>query len=267
MESWTSTDRHHPSKRRLDLLVTPGFVAALALLLANDLVLKARYGNWITGKLSDLAGLFALALFVSAFFPHRRAAVHVGTALVFAWWKSPLSSAVLWHWNSLGLWPLERVIDYSDWLALAILPIAWWYSSEAAAVRWLRPARPLLVLAAILAFAATTAPRERTPDGTMYVLALPRAQVLDSVLANHESPRLVRASGKGVGADTIEVAVLYDTYVILELRTATTGETVVTFLEADRTTNSPSLEEIRRFLQDSIIRPLQAVASAPTPAG
>jgi hypothetical protein len=148
---WASTDRHHADQCRIDLLVTPGLIAALALLLANDLILKARFGNWLTGKLSDVAGLFALVVFLTAFLPHRRAAVHISTALVFVWWKSPLSSAILAHWNSFGVWPLERVIDYSDWLALAILPLAWRYSRDAPGLRWLRPARPLLVIGAIFA--------------------------------------------------------------------------------------------------------------------
>ena len=36
-------------------LSSPGFLVALAVLLANDLWWKAAFGNWLTGKLSDFA--------------------------------------------------------------------------------------------------------------------------------------------------------------------------------------------------------------------
>ena len=41
-------------------LSSPGFLVALAVLLANDLWWKAAYDNWLTGKLSDFAGLFVV---------------------------------------------------------------------------------------------------------------------------------------------------------------------------------------------------------------
>jgi hypothetical protein len=38
-------------------LASPGFALALVVLVLNDHVLKTAYPGWITGKLSDVAGL------------------------------------------------------------------------------------------------------------------------------------------------------------------------------------------------------------------
>jgi hypothetical protein len=44
----------------------PTALGALALLIVNDHVLKALYPGWLTGKLSDVAGLAAFPLLVAA---------------------------------------------------------------------------------------------------------------------------------------------------------------------------------------------------------
>jgi hypothetical protein len=88
-------------------------------LLLNDWVLKPAVGNWLTGKLSDAAGLVAFALFWTALLPTRRTWVFAVTAVSFALWKSPATDAPLAAWNALVPWPLSRVVDYTDWFALA----------------------------------------------------------------------------------------------------------------------------------------------------
>jgi len=114
---------------RLDLLTSPGFCAALALLLLNDFVLKARFANWWTGKLSDVAGLAAFALCWAAVFPQARRVVFSVTALGFILWKSPLVTPALTWWNQFGIWPLQRVVDPTDDIALGILPLAYIYAT------------------------------------------------------------------------------------------------------------------------------------------
>ncbi|MCP4580716.1 MAG: hypothetical protein GY839_03815 [candidate division Zixibacteria bacterium] len=49
-----------------NMLFNPIFLLALALLLLNDHLLKAAYPGWLTGKLSDFAGLFVMAVFAYA---------------------------------------------------------------------------------------------------------------------------------------------------------------------------------------------------------
>ena len=66
-----------------------GYLVALTILLLNDHVLKALFPGFLTGKLSDFAGVFVLAVFLAAFVPRVPACIAAG--LLFVWWKSPLS--------------------------------------------------------------------------------------------------------------------------------------------------------------------------------
>ena len=43
--------------KKKDLILNPYFIIGLSVLLLNDFYLKAAYGNFVTGKLSDFAGL------------------------------------------------------------------------------------------------------------------------------------------------------------------------------------------------------------------
>jgi hypothetical protein len=142
-------------------LTSPAFVLAVALLLLNDWVLKAAVGNWLTGKLSDLAGLFAFSLFWAALVPRRRGAVFVLTAVGFVLWKSPASEAPLAAWNALPLWPLARVVDYTDWVALAALVPAYRLARRDGQGRSIGPPRVARRVAAVasagIAIAAFTA--------------------------------------------------------------------------------------------------------------
>ena len=46
-------------------LASPGFVLALVVLVLNDHVLKQAYPGWVTGKLSDVAGLVVAPLLLA----------------------------------------------------------------------------------------------------------------------------------------------------------------------------------------------------------
>lgn len=103
-------------------LRNPVFLCALAVLLINDWVLKARIPGMLTGKLSDVAGLFAFAFFVSTLCAARRRAWALcGIAVAFAWWKSPYAQPALDAWNALGILPWSRVVDPTDLLAIPVL--------------------------------------------------------------------------------------------------------------------------------------------------
>ena len=45
-----------------DLLLNPWALVSVAVILINDHVLKGAFGNTMTGKLSDVAGVFLLPL-------------------------------------------------------------------------------------------------------------------------------------------------------------------------------------------------------------
>lgn len=138
-------------------LLHPLALAAVALLLLNDHVLKAAFPSWWTGKLSDLAGLAFFPLFLQALWEWGRAALGkfdghssrvllaatVATALVFALVKTwtPATGAYEVVWGVLG-WPLSAarallagtvlprlgrahlVTDATDLLALPGLAVA-----------------------------------------------------------------------------------------------------------------------------------------------
>ena len=171
------------------LLLSPAFVLAVGLLLLNDWLLKEIFGNWMTGKLSDLTGLFAFALFWTALLPRRRAAVFVLTVIGFLFWKSPLSESPLAGWNALGLLPLARVVDYTDWLALVALLPAWRVAGRYTGATRVRPAllrrRVAAVASAGVALFAFTATSYRVasynydiPDPQSYLIPAAKSEVL-----------------------------------------------------------------------------------------
>lgn len=107
------------------LLFHPAFLLSLLLLLLNDLWLKYAFPGWITGKLSDFAGLFAFAFFFSAFIPKYRLYVHVITALGFIFWKSAWSEPVLVFIREHIDAQFYRVQDMTDLFALLVLPLSY----------------------------------------------------------------------------------------------------------------------------------------------
>ncbi len=133
-----------------------GFNVALAILLLNDFILKGLYGNWLTGKLSDFAGLFVFSLFFMAFFPKYRQVVLYATGILFIFWKSPFSQPIINFLNSLSIFSIHRVVDYTDLFALLVLPLAGLYSKivPKAPVLKFNPILPMLL--ACFAFVATS---------------------------------------------------------------------------------------------------------------
>lgn len=131
-------------------LLHPVALGALAALLVNDHVLKWRYPGWVTGKLSDVAGMIVFPLLACAVFAavvrrvdRRRAlavcvaATAIGFALVKLW--SPAThacelvlGALQWPLTVVaqgalaGVTPVDIVRDPSDLLALPFTAVALW---------------------------------------------------------------------------------------------------------------------------------------------
>ncbi|MEQ8454229.1 MAG: hypothetical protein RLO52_01390 [Sandaracinaceae bacterium] len=107
----------------------PAFVAALLLLVVNDHVLKGAelLPGWLTGKLSDFAGLIVAPLILTALLGARRRGV--AFALVGVWFAAAnlvpaVAEATRAVGASVGLdW--HFVVDPTDLVALAVLPFAW----------------------------------------------------------------------------------------------------------------------------------------------
>ena len=149
-----------------NVLLSPPFVVGLGLLLLNDFYLKYEVANFVTGKLSDFAGLFVFSSFFSALVPKKKSEVYVITALFFFFWKSPCSNILIDTWNSFEFFRAGRTVDYSDLVALTVLPFSYWYF-------WVSPycsgnkttfhssfSIPIVILS-VFAFTATTLVSER----------------------------------------------------------------------------------------------------------
>ena len=143
------------TNRNFNILGSPGFLIALSLLIANDFVFKEQFHNAFTGKLSDFAGVFVFSLFCMALFPRHKTLVCVSTAVLFAFWKSTHSQALIDGWNSLPLFGIRRTVDYSDLSALLVVPLAYSYPHMFRLHLPRRFVYPIAVIA-IVAFTATS---------------------------------------------------------------------------------------------------------------
>lgn len=129
-------------------------------MLINDFFLKALFHNFLTGKLSDFAGLFVFSLFWTAFFPKRKFLIFSLITVFFTFWKSPFSSGFIDAWNSIGLFGIGRTIDFTDLIAFSVLPLAWIYSEKSEPI--LLPkfsqnfALTAIALISVFAFTATS---------------------------------------------------------------------------------------------------------------
>ncbi len=130
---------------RYELIVSRPFLISLLLLLVNDLYFKETFGNWITGKLSDFSGIFMFTLLLLALLPWRQATVWL-VMILFAFWKSPLSTSFIEWLRVTGIVNWDRVVDYTDLLALAVVPLALWYADRKHSTRLTWRYRKLLAL-------------------------------------------------------------------------------------------------------------------------
>ena len=175
-----------------EILKSPPFLIALFLLLLNDFALKAAFHNWLTGKLSDFAGLFVFVLFWTAFFPRYKKQLFFATALSFVIWKSPLSMPFIEFWNN-NFYKIDRVIDYSDLIALTILPFAYYYS-ENKQIRIRRDFQTAVIcVVSLFAFCATSKKGVITHYDDTYIFTAPPIDV-ESFLASHGSIHLRKQS-------------------------------------------------------------------------
>jgi len=112
-------------------LASPGFALALAVLVLNDHVLKTAYPGWITGKLSDAAGLVVAPLLLGVLLTAWRvprpmlvaiAVVGLGFTLTKATAAGAATASAIW--SLTGVPTLIRA-DVTDLLALPALYGAW----------------------------------------------------------------------------------------------------------------------------------------------
>lgn len=151
-------------RRNLHLLTSAGFLLGLAVLLANDFLLKPLFHNWLTGKLSDFAGLFIFPLFLTALAARHKRAIYLLVPLAFLFWKSAYAQPLIDFWNGVTPLTLARQRDASDLLALVALIPSYKYHSKLSS----RAAQPhsqqfnrgwagcLVAILSVFAFTATS---------------------------------------------------------------------------------------------------------------
>ncbi|MEI6765553.1 MAG: hypothetical protein WCM76_07915 [Bacteroidota bacterium] len=164
-----------PMNKRSGIFLSYGFIAALVMLLLNDLALKYSFHNFFTGKLSDLAGLFIFPLFFTVLFPGKKKMIFIITAVLFVFWKSSASQAIIDGWNSIGAFRIVRTVDYYDLSALAVLPFSYRFKgNHKLPVRLLRIP---VMLAALFAFCSTSYDRSIEVNKT-YTLNMPKEELI-----------------------------------------------------------------------------------------
>ncbi len=165
----------HPNWKYLSSIP---FLGSLILLILNDFILKPVFHNFLTGKISDFAGLFVFVVFWAGFFPSKRNAIAMLTALAFIWWKMDYSSSFI-RIFSLWVFPIQRVVDVTDLIALIVIPFALFFLNRSPRVLKFHP-----VLAAILAFfsfCATSIPEpEIKLEQPQYILFNPGIAIYSS---------------------------------------------------------------------------------------
>lgn len=110
---------------RADVLVAPWLWLSIGVLAVNDHLLKASHPGWLTGKLSDVAGVAMLALAGAAITGRRWPVLAVGAGFIAL--KSVPGVASL----AAPVLGGETLRDPSDLLALAVLVPIWrWLATE-----------------------------------------------------------------------------------------------------------------------------------------
>jgi hypothetical protein len=132
------SSKHQSFQNSLRCLQHPATWLCIALLFVNDHILKTVYPSWITGKLSDFAGLFFFPFIVAAglcltFSKFRLATTRVGqiafgfSAAWFILLKTvPLANSLTTELSSMLLgFPTQLVMDPTDLIALLAMFPAW----------------------------------------------------------------------------------------------------------------------------------------------
>jgi len=114
----------------IELITSRLFILGLIILILNDNLLKYFFPGFISGKLSDFSGMLIFPIFISIFIYRWKKLVYILTGILFIYWKSSLSQPCIDFWNSLCIINIYRTIDYSDLIALIILPFSYKYINE-----------------------------------------------------------------------------------------------------------------------------------------
>lgn len=190
-------------KRHWSIFWSPGFILGLILLLLNDHYLKSAFHNSFTGKLSDFAGLFIFPMFFAVLFPKFPKHVYWITAIGFIFWKLPFSGFFIETWNSIGIFSIQRVVDYSDLLALLILPFSFLYFEKQKSIQYRFTPIPIMIVAAF-AFIATSQAREEIKVNQSYAFNYPLDTLRNRIFFHPNLENGLRYQWKELPPDSIQ---------------------------------------------------------------
>lgn len=162
-------------------LTSPVFLVSLALLTLNDHVFKYQFHNFLTGKVSDFAGVFCFGLFWAGLFPKQAKSVLCLVGLFFLYWKSEFSSPLLNWINQHTIFNYARVVDYGDLLALMVLPLVYIYLQHVIyATNSIRMSPVLPLVLASVSFVATSEEELSYAcyDGNGYQLSISQEELI-----------------------------------------------------------------------------------------
>jgi len=166
------------TKRDTNLLFNWIFIGNLSLLALNDHIFKWSFSNFLTGKISDFSGLLIFPLFVQFLVPRLKPLITVTfCGLLFIFWKLPLSDNFIYLYNKFALIPIVRTVDYSDLIALFILPVSYLVINKTGHFALFKEKRSInlnpsyLFIASCLVFMATSPPLSyyMQPGGDIHI--------------------------------------------------------------------------------------------------
>lgn len=148
--------------RNKNLILNYIFIIGILILFINDQFLKFAYPGLITGKLSDVCGIIIFPLLLTYIFPKLRENSVWVAMLIFAYWKSSYSQNLIDFYNQFSPIETSRIIDYSDLLVLALLPIPYYILKkdrliELISIKKVHPS--LIFIPSILILIAKTPPK------------------------------------------------------------------------------------------------------------
>jgi hypothetical protein len=157
-----------------NLILRPVLIVSLMTLLLNDFYLKQAYPNYLTGKLSDFSGLMVFPIFMVSLFPKSKKWISIATGILFIIWKTPYVSPLIASINDYLPFSIHRVVDYSDYWALLVIPVMHWVTNQDDTEigendLFLKVARTGLAAVCFFAICATSVAPVELPKGTVYI--------------------------------------------------------------------------------------------------
>jgi hypothetical protein len=143
------------------LVLNSVFIVCVLTLLVNDHYLKYEFSNWLTGKLSDMAGIIIFPLLLAFIFPKLKQYSTLVSAILFAFWKSPFSQTLIDLYNQISFIQTSRVIDLTDLYVLSLLPIPHFIINRIETLNFIKIQKVntlLVLLPTFMALMATTLP-------------------------------------------------------------------------------------------------------------